>query len=391
MNGKKFASAMSHEKDWRVALSEITKKLKKGLSNEPCDLAVCFVSETYEGFSALELSEEIRDKTGAKMLIGCNSSGVIGDGAELEMEPGISVLAMRLPGVRIVPFSLTAVELEQMKSGAELIGDFDFYPTEKPRFLVFADPMTCNIEKLLGIFNGAYPKCPVIGGLASGAVMRAPNWLMLGSEVVSEGAVGVAMLGAVDFDIVVAQGCRPIGKPFVVTKADGNVLEELAGRPAFIVLKELLASLKPNDQVIARHSLFAGLAMNQPHSVLQTGDFLVRNITGLEPKTGALVIGASLKVGQMLQFQLRDAATSSEDLDSRLSALPVETGERGVLVVSCCGRGRGLYGESNHDIKRIQAVCGPMPAAGFFANGEIGPVAGKNYVHGYTSSFAILR
>lgn len=392
MNPKIFSSGISKSKDWRKAAESLIEGVKKDLGYKSCDVFVFFVSEAYESFRPDALARLIQSELNPRVLIGCNSSGVIGNQKEVEMEPAISVLAMHLPEVRLLPFYFSPNELEGIKDGAGLINFLDLYPTERPHFLCLADPASCDVTTLLNCFNEAYKGLPVIGGLASGGVMNKPNWLCLGDVIYKEGAVGVAFMGLIEFEVIVSQGCRPIAKSFVITKAQDNVLYEIAGRPALSALRDVIADLPPRDRELAQHSLFVGLAMNENQTQFRRGDFLIRNIMGFDPDTEALVIGSALRVGQTLQFQLRDAATSTEDLKALLEkAKKEDPAPRGGILVSCCGRGQNLFGEPDHDTTMIQAMKGPIALTGFFANGEIGPIGHKNYVHGYTSSLIILK
>ena len=231
--------------------------------------------------------------------------------------------------------------------------------------------------------------------------MRMPNWLSLNGQIYEEGVVGVAMAGQIEFDVIVSQGCRPIDEPYVITKAEGNVVGEIAGRPTIHVLSEILEALPEKDKKLSENALFVGIVMNENQTNFRRGDFLIRNIVGFDPESGSLMVGALLKAGQTIQFQLRDCETSAEDLKILLEKLKSKTdassrgapphGGAGALLVSCCGRGRGLYGVPDHDAKMIQRLSGPLALAGFFANGEIGPIGEKNYIHGYTSSLGIFR
>ncbi len=392
MAAKIFSSGISKNKDWRKAVESLIGGVEKDLGHKSCDVFVFFVSEGYEGFHAETLARAIASELNPRILIGCNSSGVIGDQKEVEMEPAISALAMHLPDVKLLPFYISPGDLESVAGGAEFINFLDLYPTEEPRFLCLADPSSCDVTKLLHCFNEAYKGLPVIGGLASGGAMNAPNWLCLGDTVYKEGAVGVALMGDIEFEVIVSQGCRPIAQAFVITKAEDNVLFELAGKPSLFALRDMIADLPAKDRELAQHSLFVGLAMNENKTSFKRGDFLIRNIMGFDPDAGALVIGGALRVGQTLQFQLRDADTSTEDLKELLQKITKPASEpRGAILVSCCGRGVNLFGEPDHDAKMIQSMKGPLSLAGFFANGEIGPIGGKNYVHGYTSSLVILK
>ncbi len=393
MENKLFLSGLSKEKNWRKAAELLIADIQKGLEGARCDLVVFFVSESYKDLDPAALSGIFKDKLSCRVILGCNSSGVIGSDSEIEMEPAISILAMHLPGVKLMPFYLAAEEVASLREGSELINSIDIYPTDKPHFMCLADPMSCDVTRFLSAFNEGYKGLPVMGGLASGAGMGAPNWLCLNRNIYPEGMVGLAMAGDIEFDIIVSQGCRPIGQSFVITKAEGNVLYELAGRPALLAVRELLGGLPAKDRALAEQSLFVGLVMNERQTAFKRGDFLIRNLMGFDPETGALRVGAMLKVGQTLQFQLRDAETSSEDLKLLLekSNKTVNRSPRGGILVSCCGRGRNLFNEPDHDVRLIQASKGPLPLTGFFANGEIGPVGNKNFVHGYTSSLVILR
>lgn len=388
---KRFASALSTNRDWKAALGEVAAQARAGLGGAPCDAAAVFVSAFHSEAASEALAAELIDLLAPKQLLGCCCSGVIGGDQESELEPALSVLAMSLPGVRITPFELAPLEAAKLESGAALVERLDLYPTEKPNFIVLADPMSCDIDGLLKLFNAGYPGCPVIGGLASGATVGRPNWLVLGPEAFEAGAVGLALSGDVTIETTVAQGCRPVGHPYTVTRADENVLFELAGKPALDALRDVVTALSPEDRELARTSLFVGLAMSERRDVFRRGDFLIRNLMGFDPGTGALVVGSPLRAGQTIQFQLRDAATSAEDLKSLLGDKSPGTPDRGALLFSCCGRGRGLYGTPHHDTRLIQRLRGPLPMAGFFANGEIGPVGGHNFIHGYTSSLAVIR
>ena len=391
-SAKRFSDGFSTDANWRKAVAEAARAARAKLGSSPCDLALVFVSQAWDDFDPAELSPILAKELAPLHSLGCNASGAIGGRREVEMKPGVAVLAMRLPGARVHSFSLTPSELKRLEDGRALVSLLDLYPTDNPKFLAFGDPMSCDADHLTGLFNEGYPGAPLVGGMSSGPQLKRASWMLLNGEVIETGVAGVALTGDVAFDIVVAQGCRPIGEPLIVTKADGNVLQELGGRSPLEVLRETLSRCPPDDQRLARHALFAGLVMKEGHSGYKRGDFVIRNLMGFDQESGALVLGANLRRGQTLQFQLRDAATSDVDFQSLLGVLP-EGGAapRGALLVSCCGRGQGLYGEPDHDASLVQSMRGPLPLAGFFANGEFGPVDGRNYIHGYTSSLVVIR
>ncbi|HTM19139.1 MAG TPA: FIST C-terminal domain-containing protein, partial [Kofleriaceae bacterium] len=189
---------------------------------------------------------------------------------------------------------------------------------------------------------------------------------------------------------VVAQGCRPIGAPLFATRAEGNLIHELDGTPAVEVLESLYSELPARDQALFRTSLFIGVVMDERREVYRQGDFLVRNLIGIDARSGALAVSARLRANAVVQFQLRDADTSAADLQALLDARDGDA-PAGALLFSCMGRGEMLYGRPHHDAEMFRARVGAVPLGGFFCNGEIGPVAGRTHLHGYTSSFALFR
>jgi small ligand-binding sensory domain FIST len=389
---KRFAEGVSENNDWRKAAAEAAKETRARLGPGPCDLALVFVSEAFEDFDPVEFSTLLAKHLAPLRVLGCNACGVIAGRKEIEQTPAISILAMGLPGVRVQSFAYTQAELGRLENGAALVKDLDLYPNENPKFMILGDPMSGDAERMAALFNEGYPGAPVVGGMASGLLLRKPTWLLQGSSVTRQGLIGAALVGPVEIQTVVAQGCRPIGEPLIVTKAEGNVLHELGGKNPLEVLRGILSKCSPEDQSLARSSLFAGLVMNESRSDFRRGDFVIRNLIGYEQESGSLVLGANLRRGQTLQFQLRDAHTSDLDFSMLLSALPeIGTAPCGALLFSCCGRGKGLYGESDHDATLVQSLRGPVPMAGFFANGEFGPVGGRNFVHGYTSSLVLIK
>ena len=389
---KRFAEGFSDDRDWRKAAVQAARAARSRLGPVPCDLALVFVAETWKDFDPSEFSRILAKELSPLRVLGCNAGGVIAGRREVEAAPAISIMAMRLPGVRVHPFSFSPAEIARLENGSALVSALDLYPNESPKFLLLGDPMSGDPERAAALFNEAYPGAPLIGGMASGLILHRPSWMLLGSTVLGQGLAGVALIGSVECLTVVAQGCRPIGEPLVVTKAEGNVLHGLGGRNPLEVLRETLSRCSAEDQRLARSSLFAGMVMDERRADFHRGDFVIRNLVGYDHASGSLVLSAQLRLGQTFQFQLRDAQTSDQDFSMLLSALPAADGApRGALLFSCCGRGRGLYGESDHDASLVQSVLGPVPLAGFFANGEFGPVGGRNFVHGYTSSLVLIK
>ena len=267
-------------------------------------------------------------------------------------------------------------------------------PDAYPQFLLITDPFTIRSDNLLLGLDYAFRRSVKVGGMASGGQQPGSNALMLDGEVHRSGAVGLAFQGDVVIDTIVAQGCRPIGKPMNLTRCKDNILLELDGSPALEVLRDLYQVLSERDRELARNSLFLGVVMDEFQEYPQLGDFLIRNIVGMDPRSGALAIGERLREGQIVQFHLRDAQTSTEDLTALVNQYRDryrETGVEGALLFSCLGRGVYLYGQPDHDTGIFRDLMGEIPMGGFFCNGEIGPVQGTTYLHGYTSSFGLFR
>jgi small ligand-binding sensory domain FIST len=228
--------------------------------------------------------------------------------------------------------------------------------------------------------------------MASGSWGPGKNRLLLGKQVLDHGALALLVSGAVAVRNVVSQGCRPIGRPFVVTKAERNVIQELGGVPALVQLQQLFATLAPEEQQLARGGLHVGQVINEYQETFGRGDFLVRNVQGVDPQSGAIAIGDWVRVGQTVQFHVRDAATAHEDFDLLLAAAKGGNAARstGALVFTCNGRGTRLFDAPHHDAAAVESHWPGIPTAGFFAQGEIGPVGGKNFLHGFTASVALF-
>jgi small ligand-binding sensory domain FIST len=202
----------------------------------------------------------------------------------------------------------------------------------------------------------------------------------------------VALSGNLIVETIVAQGCRPIGTPLIVTRCRDNVIVEVDGRPPLLALHDLYESLDERDRELFRHSLFVGLEMREDQVEYREGDLLVRNLVGADADTGALAVGAPVKPMQVVRFLLRDARTATEDLTRLLERSGARANPpAGALLFSCLGRGQHLFGRPDHDTDLFREKVGAVPLGGFFCNGEIGPVGGSTFLHGYTSAFALFR
>jgi small ligand-binding sensory domain FIST len=264
----------------------------------------------------------------------------------------------------------------------------------RPHFVLLPDPFTFDPEPLLRGLDRAFPASTKIGGLASGGHQPGANALFLGRRVHRGGLVGVALSGDVEVDTIVAQGCRPIGEPMFVTGCDRNVIRTLDGRPPLEVLQELYDASSERDRELFGRSLFVGVVMREAEESYRQGDFLIRNILGIDDRTGGMAVGALVHEGMVIQCHLRDAQTSAADVRQMLGRYadqPPPTPPAGSLLFACLGRGAGLYGTADFDSTEFRRQMGDVPLGGFFCNGEIGPVQGRAFLHGYTSAFAVFR
>ncbi len=389
----KWASAISELSTLQEALEQCAASIREQLGEAP-HLAVAFVSPHYQQ-DYEQVGPMLGGLLGAEHTFGCSGGGIIGAGLEVEQRPALSVTAAALPGVDIESFHLDGDRLPDLDAGpdkwTELLG---VTQDQDPQFVLLADPFSFPVQNLIMGLDFAYPRAAKIGGLASGAQRPGDNALFLDGAMHGSGAIGLALHGNITVDTVVAQGCRPIGDPMRITSSQRNILVELDGKPPMAVLQDLFRGLSERDRQLMGHSLFLGVVMDEFIDTPVQGDFLIRNVVGMDQRTGALAIGEMLKEGQLVQFHLRDADTSAQDLTFVLERYAAENRENevpGALLFSCLGRGEYLYGRPNHDTEIFRDKLGQVPLGGFFCNGEIGPVGGTTFLHGYTSSFGLFR
>ena len=389
----RWCSVLSRDENLVSAAHDLAGQARVQLGDDEPNLLMVFVSahhaEHYREVSALLGSE-----FPSALVLGCSARSVIGGFEEVEEECSISIAAGVLPGVGFRPFHFDRAELPEAGEAAAFWQDHLNLPEGGgSAILLLTDPYTCDVEGLVGGLDIAFPDAVKVGGVASGGSSPGENALYLGSEVHRSGAVGVALTGDLAIDVVVAQGCRPVGEPVFVTSSRENVVLELDGKPAFDVLSGIFQALSEADQALAAQSLLVGIGLKQPDGAYGCGDFLVRNLVGVDRPNRTLTVGGVIEDGSVLQFHLRDKEASARDLDERLARASASGAGRsaGALLFSCLGRGRHLYAEDNHDSEMVRRHVGPVPVAGFFGNGEIGPVSQQTFVHGYTSVIAFFR
>ena len=408
-NQMQWVNALSTRPSLEGAVEEVVERVKAALPAK-ADLGLVFISAAFAS-EYTRLMPLLQERLELPVLIGCSGGGVVGmnpnqEAQEVEGEPGLSLHLAHLPGVNVRAFHIFAESMPDLDSPpdawVELIG---VSPQEQPQFILLADPFSSKVNDLIQGLDFAYPGCVKVGGLASGSARIGGTGLFCNYKLYREGTIGVALSGNIVMETIVAQGCRPIGHPYRVTNGDRNIVLGMEAESAALgttaksatpleVLRDLIQSLSEEDRMLAQHSLFVGVARDEFKQNLEQGDFLIRNLLGVEPSAGAIAIGDRVRAGQRIQFHLRDADTSAEDLELLLLRYQQQansTAGSGALMFSCMGRGEGLYGSPNFDSHLFQRYLNNVPLAGFFCNGEIGPVGGSTFLHGYTSVFGICR
>ena len=390
-----WSSAVSDSPSFTEAVTQASEQILANLDGKHPDLAVVFISSHHMP-SYVVAPELLAETLGAKVLIGCSAAGVIGGGQEVERRPGIAISAAILPGVELSPFHLNQDELPSQDAGPEewqaLLG---IRAEDCPAIMLLPDPFTLRSDHLLAGLDFAYPSTVKIGGLASGGGQPGANALFINDRSVRSGAVGVAFSGDLEVETIVAQGCRPIGEPLVVTESEINVISKLGDQTPLEVLRDLFETAETREKRLIRRSLQIGIIMDRLAQNSSEGEFLIRNVLGADEEDGTLAVGELVQEGQVVQFFVRDAQAADEDLRLMLEEYidNLDGGDipASALLFSCIGRGQYLYGSPDHDTSVFTDIVADIPIAGFFSNGEIGPLGDQTFLHGYSASFALFK
>jgi small ligand-binding sensory domain FIST len=368
--------------DAREAAARAVAQASGPLENLSPAFAVLFASAHFYD-SAQTLVSAVAEETGRVPLIGCVADAVAGAGREIESEPAVALWLATGLG----PVETFAMEFFRTPSGGAY-GGYRFGPGGVN--LMVCDPITFPADGLLAHLNERVPGAVIMGGMASGG--RAQSRLFLDGRVLSEGAVGVHLAGA-EVHLLVAQGCRPVGAPFTVTGAKGNLIFELGGRSPLERLEELAGALPERERALLARGVHLGIVINEYQAEQHQGDFLIRGVAGADPKSGAIAVADEVTVGQTVQFHIRDAQSADEDLRHTLERAAAALGGRqaaGALLFTCTGRGSRMFAEPDHDAGLLATMLGDIPVAGFFCDGELGPVGGRNFLHTFTASIAVF-
>lgn len=393
------AVAASGHFDTRTAAHEVAHHLAEQMMQ---GFDVVFLFGSFHHNRALAGAAEIlQSAIQPNTIIGCSAESVLGGEKEMEGIAGLVALGLRVPGAQLLPWRIDPNDHENAINSKEAARMMLALDQQARCAIMLADPFTTPLPIVMPAINEAladthrtgdpFSGAHLIGGVASGASQPGHNVLVLNGEHYSTGAVGLTIAGKVRVDALVSQGCRPIGKPFVITKAKGNVIAELGGKRAIDMIQQTAGDMPEHDRHLLAGGLFIGLAVNEYKERFGRGDFLIRNVLGFDQKAGAIAVADNVRVGQTMQFHMRDADTADEDLQLLLDAQSMDTTPAAALLFTCNGRGSRLFGEPNHDINALHSRLGSVPIAGFFAGGEIGPVGKKSFIHGHTACAAIIR
>jgi small ligand-binding sensory domain FIST len=379
----KAGGALVLTADADTAARQAVLAARATLGASPESFAVLFASAHFSG-SAPALVAAVAEQTGGVPLIGCVAAAVAGGAREVESGPAVSLWLAADVG----PVETFAMDFVRTPSG----GAFGGYRFTPDLHLMVCDPFTFPAGDLLAHLNQHVPGALVMGGMASGGLRSGQSLLFLDDRVVTHGAVG-ARLPRARIHPLVAQGCRPVGDPYTVTQADGNLIIELGGRPPLARLRELAAALPVPEQELLARGAHLGIVIDEYRAEPGQGDFLVRGIAGADPESGVIAVGGELEVGQTVQFHVRDARSADDDLRRILVRETAALGGRppaGALLFTCTGRGTRMFAEPDHDAGLLAQALGQIPLAGFFCDGELGPVGGQNFLHTFTASIALF-
>ena len=394
-----FAHAASLRDDPADAANDLAGQLQHALGDDPPDLVLLFAGSDF----TLRLGEilgPLRQCLRPGTLVGVTVQGALAGDTEHESTHAVAALAARLPGVSVQPFSWDQMDWPELvdDDGAALRqrlfpGEAHHVADDCRAVILFGDPFTCPTVRLLPAFEQALPGVPIVGGMASAGIRPGVNRLVLDGEVKDAGAVGVALAGPIHVRSTVSQGCRPIGKPVVITKSKRHVVQELAGRSALEVLREVALELDSHDQRLALDSgLFVGRVVDEYKPRFGPGDFLIRGIAGVDPERGYLAVGdPQVRVGQTIQLHVRDARAARDDLALMLDAERLHGPPAGAMLITCTGRGESFFHDASVDAGTVSQALEHPPLAGGFTHGELGPVGDRNHLHAHAVSLLTFR
>jgi small ligand-binding sensory domain FIST len=392
VNASSFATARAmvvRKDNWRIALEEALHAVLSGRDTGP-DLLVLFASTAYS-HDYPELVREAFHGSGAGCLVGCSARGVIANDDSHEIEPGIAMLALWLPGADLRPIRLHQ-EMNEVLADPDLWYSVNrLHPDDVRGWLVFAEPFRMDVQESVTHLRSRYPGTPMIGALTSSHRNDRQMWVFLDDHVYDEGGVALALMGPYNLDVIVSQGGEPVGEPWTITGVDKNRITTISNRPALEVMRETMRKVGWTSEKDA--PVLIGFPMNEYQDDFKRGDFVVRGLLGIEEPTGSLIVGSIPRVGQTVQFHLREPRSAEVDqrrllgdMQHRLRKDDLIAG----LLCTCKGRGTAMFGHENHDASLVHSAFPELPVAGLFSFGEIGPVRGVPALNGFAMSFGVI-
>ena len=375
-----YASSLSTHNDPGVAIGETIGEILEVIGPAP-DAVVVFISGDFI-IHAKDFLTATHQLLQPKTLVGTTAVSVIAGAREVEEQGAVAVWAGKFAG------TVSTIRLEARQAPDGVIKIDELSNAEAHTLILLADPFSFPAELAVDAWSTSRPDLQIIGGLASGANTPKGNRFLLDDQIYDAGAVGLLIGGATQVEPLVSQGCRPVGLPLIVTAAEGNLIQELGGKPALRRLEEMFNGLSENERLLVNQGLHIGRVIDEHKVEFGTGDFLIRAVLGADQRTGSLAIGDNAPVGSTVQFQVRDAESADEDL--RLLVEPIDSAD-GALVFTCNGRGSHLFEYPDHDAAIIADLVRREAVAGMFCAGEIGPVGEHSFLHGFTASAAIFR
>lgn len=383
------ASAAAAHQEWRVALETVARQVLAGQDSAP-DMIVLFASSAYAD-AYRELVREAWTRTGTRCLVGSSARGVVGGGDSHEAEPSLSMLALWLPGVTLSPVRLHQAMLDQLDHPEDV--DSLPAPASTNGWLVLADPYRMDAQDALMRLRSRYPAVPMVGALASTHTTDRKAWVFFDDHVYDEGGVALAIGGEYTLEVSVSQGAVPIGEAWTITGVDRNRITSISNRRATEVMEETLAEFPPNIREEMQRNLMVGFPMDEYQDRFERGEFVIRGLLGVDDEEGAVIVGSLPRVGQTVQFHLRDAVNASLDVHQMLTELAISHKGDGVIagiMATCRGRGEAMFGRPDHDAAAVREAFGEMPVAGLFSFGEIGPVCGVPALNSFAMALGLI-
>jgi small ligand-binding sensory domain FIST len=368
-----FAYSHVNDPDWESACAAVVARL----ADQPAagDLAFVYADHRFAA-DADRIVERLREATGVTHWVGTVGLGVCSTGQEVYDEPSLAVMRTDLTSEAfrvLTPMTESPDEVLEALSGW-----LDAHPA--PLAVVHGDPTNGRTPELIAALADRLPGGFLVGGLTSSESLQ----VQFADRAVGGGLSGVLVDAAGRVATGLSQGCSLIGEKHRITDCRQNILVALDGRPALDVLKEDIGEVLARDLRRIGGYIFAAL----PVTGSDTGDYLVRNLIGIDPDQGMVAIGDLVSEGGYLQFAKRDAQTARADLERMLEDVKRRLGgpAKGALYHTCLGRGRHLFGEHSAELGLIREHLGEVPLVGFYANGEIS----HRRLYGYTGVLTVF-